>query len=113
MAFTVQPTTTINLDDATFEVAKMSEQVQQLVRYFDDWRERELAVASELTMIRSAQRDLQSVLTQTIQRERDEAAQRAAELGLMPAPAAEVATPVPAKKATKNTAKRVRTEGDA
>lgn len=111
MAFTVQPTTTINFDDATFEVAKMSEQVQQLVRYFDDWRERELAVTSELTMIRSAQRDIQNVLTQTIQRERDEAAQRAAELNAVPAaPAPEAPA---AKKAAKKTTKRTRAEGSA
>lgn len=65
----VPPTTTITFDDKVFEVAKMSKEIQQLITYFDDWRQREQELASDLMMVRSAQRDLQNTLLAQVQEE--------------------------------------------
>lgn len=66
----VQPTTTITIDDAVFEVASMSEAVQQMVQYLDDWRQKEVDAMSQLLMVRGALRDIQNTLLTTIQSER-------------------------------------------
>lgn len=66
----VQPTTTITIDDAVFEVASMSEAVQQMVQYLDDWRQKEVEAMSQLMMVRGALRDIQNNLLATIQSER-------------------------------------------
>ena len=83
----VQPTITIQLDDSTYEVAKMSEQIQNLVAYFDDWRQREADLASELLLVRSGLRDAQNTLVQLLKQEREEAIAKAQSLGLLPAAA--------------------------
>lgn len=70
----VQQTTTITIDDAVYEVANMSANVQQMVQYLDDWRQREVDTTSELLMIRGALRDLQNTLLAAIQTEQAEAA---------------------------------------
>lgn len=80
----VQPTLTIAIDDAVYEVAKMSPQVQQMVAYFDDWRQKEADLTSEVLLVRGALRDLQNTLLQTIQTERAEAQKKAEALGLIP-----------------------------
>lgn len=80
----VQPTLTIAIDDAVYEVAKMSPQVQQMVAYFDDWRQKEADLTSEVLLVRGALRDLQNTLLQTIQAERAEAQKKAEALGLIP-----------------------------
>lgn len=63
----VQPTTTITIDDTVFEVVNMSANVQQMVQYLDDWRQREADTTSELLMIRGALRDIQNTLLAAIQ----------------------------------------------
>lgn len=70
----VQPTTTITIDDAVFEVANMSANVQQMVQYLDDWRQREADTTSELLMIRGALRDIQNTLLAAIQEDQKAAA---------------------------------------
>lgn len=70
----VQQTTTITIDDAVYEVASMSANVQQMVQYLDDWRQREVDTTSELLMIRGALRDIQNTLLTAIQAEQAEAA---------------------------------------
>lgn len=79
MTIPVQPTLTINVDGAVFEVAKMSADVQQLVRYFDEFRQREVDLTTDLVMVRGALRDMQNTLLQTIQVERLAAMQKTAE----------------------------------
>lgn len=63
----VQPTTTISIDDVVFEVASMTPDIQQMVQYLDDWRQKEVDATSELLMVRGALRDLQNTLLQAIQ----------------------------------------------
>lgn len=63
----VQPTTTISIDDTTLNVADMTPEIQQMVQYLDDWRQKEADTTSELLMARGALRDIQSTLLQAIQ----------------------------------------------
>lgn len=77
----VQPTTTISIDDTVFEVASLSPEIQQMVQYLDDWRQKEVEATSELLMVRGALRDLQNSLLQAIQQSQSSADS--------PAPAAE------------------------
>lgn len=63
----VQPTTTISIDDTTLNVADLTPEIQQMVQYLDDWRQKEADVTSELLMARGALRDIQATLLQAIQ----------------------------------------------
>lgn len=74
----VQPTTSITIDGETFAVADLSAEVQQLVQYLDQWRQDEVEQSSELLKTRSALRDLQNVLLQQLQKDKDAAAEEAA-----------------------------------
>lgn len=80
----VQPTQTIAIDNSMYEVSKMSPNVQQMVVFLDEWRQKEVDVNSELLMIRGALRDLQNTLLQTIQRDRAEALAKAEAMGILP-----------------------------
>lgn len=64
---TIQPTTTITIDTTVFDVASMSAEVQQMIGYLDDWRQREVDTTSELLMIRGALRDIQNTILTAIQ----------------------------------------------
>lgn len=80
----ITPTSTIAVGDHTYDVARMSEQVQQMVAMLDNWRQREADVTSELLMVRAALRDLQNTMYSTIVEERESAVKAAAALGLLP-----------------------------
>lgn len=69
----IQPTTSITIDGEVFEVSIMSEEVQQMVQYLDDWRQDEVDQASDLLKTRAALRDIQNTLLQQIQTEKTEA----------------------------------------
>lgn len=81
----IQQTTTVNVDETVFQVDKMSAEVQQMIAYFDDWRQKEADATSELLMIRAALKDIQATLLETIQKERAEALKKAEALGIIPA----------------------------
>mgnify|MGYP000087074724 CR=1 FL=1 len=87
----VQPTTTITIDDKVFSVSSMSNEIQEMVAYYDMWRQKEIEAASSLLMVRGAMRDLQSTMMTSIQ---TELAAKAAEVQK---PAAD-STPVPTKR---------------
>lgn len=63
----VQQTVTISIDDKTFEVASMTQEVKDIVTYMDEWRQKEADLASELLMVRAAIHDIQNTLLETIQ----------------------------------------------
>lgn len=92
----IQPTVTISVGDKTFEVASMSQEVQQLISYMDEWRQEEADVTSKLLMVRAAIHDVQATLLATIQEA--EAQQGTPEPVAAPAPAK------PAKAKTKKAA---------
>lgn len=79
----VQETTTITLDSQSYEVAKLSGELQQMVTYLDDWRQKELDLTSELLMTRSGIRDLQGAIASQLQAELKEAREKAEALGLI------------------------------
>lgn len=107
MATPVTPTTTINLDDATFEVARMSAEIQGLVRLFDECRQVEADASSQVLMARHALVNVQNTLMQAIQKEREEAAKKAEALGLVPAAVpAEVAATAAADAVVKKAARK-------
>ena len=75
----ITPTLTIQLDNKVVLVSNSSAEVQKLVQYLDDWRQKEADVTSELLMIKSAIRDLQNVLTTQINADNANAALQEAE----------------------------------
>lgn len=92
------PTTVINIDQSTFEVSKMSAEVQQMVQYYDDWRQKEVQATSDLLLARAGLRDLQASLLEAIQKE--QATVKPAD----PVAQEPQGTPAPAKKTRKKTA---------
>lgn len=84
MFLKIEPTTTITVDNVVFDVSKMSAEVQQMVAYFDAWRQEEIDLTSRVLMTRGALRDLQNSLLETIQKERAEALKKAEALGIIP-----------------------------
>ena len=58
----VTPTTSITIDDKTYEVETMSDEVKQMVQFLDTWRQDEADQASELLKTRAALRDIQNTL---------------------------------------------------
>ncbi len=58
----LQATTAITIDDQSFDVANLSPEIQDLVEFFDDWRQREKEIVSDLAMVRRAMQNLQSEL---------------------------------------------------
>jgi vacuolar-type H+-ATPase subunit F/Vma7 len=70
----VQQTLSITIDDTTFEVAGMSEQIKQMVELMDDWRQQESDVSGQLILVRSAIRDIQNSLLTQIRQDQEAAA---------------------------------------
>jgi hypothetical protein len=100
MSLKLEPTTIINVDSSSFEVSKMSAEVQQMIKYFDDWRQKEVDLTSNLLMVRGAIRDIQNTLLETITKELEAAKVKAV------APAEDVTDVAPAPvKRIKRTAK--------
>lgn len=93
----VQKTLTITIDNAIFEVANMSPEVQSAVMYLDEWRQKEADLTSELLMVRAAINDVQNTLLKTIQAE--QSAQQEAQPVLSPVEEKKPAT----KRAKKDT----------
>lgn len=58
----VTPTTSITIDEKTYEVETMSDEVKQMVQFLDTWRQDEADQASELLKTRAALRDLQNTM---------------------------------------------------
>ena len=65
----VQKTTTVTIDEQSFEVASLSENVQQMISLMDEWRQKDADLTSELLMVRAALRDIQNTLLTTIKSE--------------------------------------------
>ena len=89
----IQATVTLNINDQSYAVEKMSPTVQQLVVMFDEWRQKEVDAQSDLLMLRAALRDLQRELYTTITADRDAAMKAAA--AFLPEVAPEVANDAP------------------
>lgn len=93
----VEKTQTITMDNESFDVTSLSAEVQQMVAYLDDWRQREVDLTSNLLMVRGALRDLQNALVEQIQKD----ASAKNEPASSPAAAVQDVKAKPAKKAKK------------
>lgn len=85
----VQATTTITVDEQVFAVDKMSAKIQQMIAMMDEWRQEEADLTVKLTMVRSALRDIQNNIYNTLQAEKAEAAEKARAMNVAPDTAAE------------------------
>ena len=54
----VVPIEQLTIDDVTFVVADLPEEIQALVRKYEDWRDRYTVAEDELMLVSSALRDL-------------------------------------------------------
>jgi len=91
----VTQTLSVTVDDVTYNVADMSDQVKQMIELMDEWRQQEVDISGQLVMVRSAIRDIQNSLLLQIRQEQAQVAQAAAGETASPvnpeAPAAPVA----------------------
>lgn len=62
----VETTTQLSIDDVVYAVDECSAEVQQLVGFMDDWRQREIDTQSELVLVRAAIRDVQNNIVNLI-----------------------------------------------
>ena len=89
MSIPVQKTITVTVDETIYTVEKMSQPVRDMIVIMDEWRQQEMDVSVELTMVRGALRDLQNQLLTTIRNERAEAIEKAQAMGIIPTEATE------------------------
>ena len=73
MSIQIQKTLTITIDEAVYDVADASEEVQQMVVYLDEWRQNEADEAAALLKTRAALRELQNMILAQIQKEQEPA----------------------------------------
>ena len=86
----VEPITIINVDDVPHAVSDMSDDVKRLVEFYNEWRQKESDIKSELLLVQAGQRDLSREIISTIRREKEmeEAAKAAVEKQAAEQPAA-------------------------
>lgn len=87
----VQQTTTITVDNTAFAVDKMSPNLQQMIVFMDEWRQKDVDLTVEISMVKAALRDIQNSIYVAIKKEREDALEKAKALGLIPADAAPAA----------------------
>jgi coenzyme F420-reducing hydrogenase gamma subunit len=86
MAIPVQKTLTVTVDDAVYTVEKMSQPIRDMITLMDEWRQREMDVSVELTLVRGAIRDVQNQMLVAIRKDREEAMAKAQAMGIIPSP---------------------------
>ncbi len=75
----VQETTSVTIDDKTFQVADLSDNVKQMIGLMDEWRQEDADLTNKVLMVRAAIRDIQNTLLTTIKQETAPAETPAAE----------------------------------
>lgn len=65
----VQATTTVTIDEVSYEVAALSAETQQMIALMDEWRQTESDSVNDLLMVRAAIRDVQNTLLVKIKEE--------------------------------------------
>ena len=66
----------VNVDGTPYQVSDMSEIVQELVIYYNQWRKEEFEAKSELFKLQAAMRDMSREIVGTIKKEVEEAANK-------------------------------------
>jgi hypothetical protein len=71
---TVQPVTTLNVDNTTYNVADLSQAVQTLVSVYNDWNQELANAQSKYLMAQAALNDLQRQIITQLKADLDAAA---------------------------------------
>ena len=58
----IQETTTVTIEDKSYNVADLPENIQQSIALMDEWRQKDVDLSGEITMVRCAIRDIQNGL---------------------------------------------------
>ncbi len=74
---TVQPVTTLNVDNTTYNVADLSQAVQTLVSVYNDWNQDLANAQSKYLMVQAALNDLQRQIITQLKADLDAAAKAA------------------------------------
>jgi len=69
----VEAISIINVDEVPYAVSDMSEDVKRLVEFYNEWRQKESDIKSELMLVQAGQRDLSREIITTIRREKEAA----------------------------------------
>lgn len=72
----IQETTSVTIDEQTYQVADLSDNVKQMIGLMDEWRQEDADLTNKVLMVRAAIRDIQNTLLTTI---KQEVAEKAAE----------------------------------
>ena len=72
--FEIPETTTITVDEQVLQVSEQSAEIQELIKFLDDWRQDEVKQVSALLKTRAALRDLQNSILQQLKDEAEKAA---------------------------------------
>lgn len=66
MSTKVQKTTTLTIDNATYNVSDLNGTTRTMVDIMDEWRQREADIGSDLLLVRAALRDIQSQIVAAV-----------------------------------------------
>lgn len=78
MAFApITPTTTIVIDDTTYQVEGMSDEIKHLVSYYDEWRQKEAEATRTLVLYQAALGQVQQQIATMIENERNKKTEEA------------------------------------
>lgn len=75
---TVQPVTTLNIDDKTLQVADLSQRVQNLVGVYNEWNQKLADAQSQFSLVQAGLNDLSRQIILQIKQDEEEAAKAAA-----------------------------------
>lgn len=89
----VTPTSTLQVDDQTYQVEQMSEAIRARIALLDDWRQKQADLNSALTQVNYALQYMEQDLRALIMQERESATAAAKALGLLPSDAAATEQP--------------------
>lgn len=71
----VEPVRVINIDNRTYDVGSLPATVQTLVGFYNDWRQKEADLKSDLLLTQAAVREISREIVQAIQAENAKAAE--------------------------------------
>ncbi len=71
MTLRVEETKVVTIDDQTLAVDTLPDNVQQLVAFYDDWKQREVDLRSELMAMQAAMRTMQQQIAQAVKASQD------------------------------------------
>lgn len=79
MSLQAEETKVVTIEERSLAVDTLPAEAQQLVAFYDDWKEKELAARSEMMMAQTAMRGLAQQIAQTVVAAEQAAAAEAAE----------------------------------